>query len=183
MPGKWIIYGNVSIRAAHPRGWQGAPGGGLGGAAAAGLCGRGLSPRRAAEPAPCPRARRAPAAGRAPLPRSLTSPRRSLPLLSPSSASRSATSASRSPCSAAWCTGPSRGTSAISACTRLSPERRLMTTATLPSAAAWSCWRPAVWRTCYKSVSDTTLQRLRLFTNMRLAHPRRINKNLDVCDQ
>lgn len=25
--------------------------------------------------------------------------------------------------------------------------------------------------------------RLRLFTNMRLAHPRRINKNLDVCDR
>lgn len=32
-------------------------------------------------------------------------------------------------------------------------------------------------------VGECRPPRLRLFTNMRLAHPRRINKNLDVCDR
>lgn len=148
MPAKWIIYRDVSMRGAHPQGWRGAPG-----RAARGGARRRLSPRRAAEPAPCPRARRAPAAGRAPRRRYSTSRPRSWPPRSRSSASRSATSASRSRCSGAWCTGPSRGTSATSACTRRWRARRPTTTATSPSAAASSCWRPAASTACYKSVS------------------------------
>lgn len=136
---------NLSQRVDSGRASPGA-GRGAGGAPAA-------SPRRAADPAPCLRARRAPAAGRAPRRRSSTSPPRSSPPPSPSNASKRDTSASRNPCSGASSTGPSRGMNGTSACTRRWRERRPTTTGTSPSAAAWSCSRPAAWRACYKSVS------------------------------